>query len=244
MPNEIQVFNNPDFGEVRTTVIDREPWFVGKDVAVALGYGDTAQAVRKHVDAEDKGVVEMTTPGGKQNLTIINESGLYSLVLSSKLPAAKKFKRWVTAEVLPSIRKTGSYAVKPMTEYQRTVIEAQKKRASIQTAKILLELAERYHGTSYEQVLHANATKELTGEYLLPLPRLDAKTYSATDIGEMFGVSARKIGNLSEQHGLKTDEYGSWFKNKAAHSNREVSTFRYYECALPVFEGLLKGGEA
>ena len=86
-----------------------EPWFVGKDVAAALGYTDEAQAIRKHVDIEDKGVVEMTTPGGKQNIIIINESGLYSLVLSSKLPTAKKFKRWVTNEVIPSIRKHGAY---------------------------------------------------------------------------------------------------------------------------------------
>lgn len=107
--NEIQIFNNPTFGEVRTVSINDEPWFVGKDVAQALGYSDTAQAIRKHVDAEDKGVVEMTTPGGIQPTTAINESGLYSLILSSKLPSAKEFKRWVTSEVLPSIRKTGSY---------------------------------------------------------------------------------------------------------------------------------------
>lgn len=89
--------------------INGEPWFVGKDAAVILGYSDTAQAIRKHVDSEDKGVVEMTTPGGNQNVTIINESGLYSLILSSKLPSAKSFKRWVTSEILPSIRKHGAY---------------------------------------------------------------------------------------------------------------------------------------
>lgn len=87
--------NNPKFGEVRAVSINNNPWFVGKDVAQVLGYSDTAQAIRKHVDAEDKGVVEMTTPGGVQQITAINESGLYSLILSSKLPGAKKFKRWV-----------------------------------------------------------------------------------------------------------------------------------------------------
>lgn len=110
--NEIQIFSNPEFGEVRTTTINNEPWFVGKDVALALGYGDgksSTNAVSNHVDSEDKGVTEMMTPGGIQPMTIINESGLYSLVLSSKLPGAKKFKRWVTSEVLPSIRKTGSF---------------------------------------------------------------------------------------------------------------------------------------
>lgn len=95
--------------QVRTVVRDGEPWFVGKDVADILGYSDTAQAVRKRIDDEDKGVVEMTTPGGKQNMVVINESGLYSLILSSKLSTAKAFKRWVTSEVLPTIRKHGAY---------------------------------------------------------------------------------------------------------------------------------------
>lgn len=109
--NDLAIFENPEFGRIRGLKIEGEPWFVGKDIAAALGYSDTAQAIRKHVDDEDKGVVESTPPGGKQNITIINESGLYSLMLKSKLPGAKKFKRWVTSEVLPSIRKTGAYSM-------------------------------------------------------------------------------------------------------------------------------------
>jgi len=109
--NDLAIFENPEFGHIRGLKIEGEPWFVGKDIAAALGYSDTAQAIRKHIDDEDKGVVESTTPGGKQNITIINESGLYSLMLKSKLPGAKKFKRWVTSEVLPSIRKTVAYSV-------------------------------------------------------------------------------------------------------------------------------------
>ena len=111
--NELQIFNNPEFGEIRTVEINGEPWLVGKDVAKALGYGDTDQALRKHVDKEDKVTRrfngEPKSKGGNPNLTIINESGVYSLVFSSKLPGAKKFKRWVTSEVLPTIRKQGAY---------------------------------------------------------------------------------------------------------------------------------------
>ena len=107
-------FNNPEFGEIRTVEIDGEPWFVGKDVAEALGYERPADAIRAHVDSEDKGVGEMQTPGGRQQVTIINESGLYSLILSSKLPNAKQFKHWITADVIPSIRKHGAYAT-PIT---------------------------------------------------------------------------------------------------------------------------------
>lgn len=107
--NELQIFKNESFGEVRTIIIDNEPWFVGKDVASILGYAEPRSAISKKVDAEDKGVAKMETPSGEQEMTIINESGLYSLILSSKLPKAKEFKRWVTSEVLPSIRNNGGY---------------------------------------------------------------------------------------------------------------------------------------
>ena len=107
--NEMMIFNNPEFGSVRTVCIDGEPWLVGKDVAEILGYSNPRKALIDHVDADDKGVTKCDTLGGAQNLTVINESGFYSLVLSSKMPNAKKFKRWVTAEVLPTIRKTGGY---------------------------------------------------------------------------------------------------------------------------------------
>ena len=103
------VFNHPEFGELRIVEISGEPWFVGKDVAEALGYTNPSKAFRDHIAEEDKGVTKCYTPGGAQQMTIINESGLYSLILSSKLPSAKEFKHWVTSEVLPSIRKTGGY---------------------------------------------------------------------------------------------------------------------------------------
>ena len=107
---ELQVFENPEFGKVRAVEVEEEPWFVGKDVAQALGYKDTVNALKSHVDGEDKkGGWRIATPSGEQEMTIINESGLYSLVLSSKIPGAKKFKRWVTSEILPSIRRNGGY---------------------------------------------------------------------------------------------------------------------------------------
>ena len=107
--SEIKIFENPEFGSIRTVERNGEPWFSGKDVAAALGYSNPRDAISKHVDDEDKGVAKCDTLGGNQNMTVINESGLYSLILSSKLPTAKKFKHWVTSEVLPSIRKTGGY---------------------------------------------------------------------------------------------------------------------------------------
>lgn len=107
--NDLMIFKNEEFGEIRSIEINNEPYFVGKEIAEILGYSNPLKAIREHVDEEDKGVNEMVTPGGKQSVIIINESGLYSLIMSSKLPNAKRFKRWVTSEVLPSIRKHGGY---------------------------------------------------------------------------------------------------------------------------------------
>lgn len=115
--NKIKVFNNPSFGEIRTIVMNSEPWFVGKDVAEILGYAKARNAISAHVDPEDKKDAPIQGPlGGTQTMTIINESGLYSLILSSKLPTAKKFKRWVTSEVLPAIRKHGAYLTEQKVE--------------------------------------------------------------------------------------------------------------------------------
>lgn len=109
--SDLQVFNNPDFGEIRAVEIDGEPWFVGKDVAVALGYSDTSDALKRHIDDEDKLTRRFTDSGQSREMYIINESGVYSLIFSSKLESAKKFKRWVTSEVLPAIRRHGAYIV-------------------------------------------------------------------------------------------------------------------------------------
>lgn len=106
---QVEIFEHNQFGKVRAIEIDSEPWLVGKDVATALGYNDTDQALRKHVDGEDKLTRQFDGSGQNRKMTVINESDLYSLVLSSKLPGAKKFRRWVTSEVLPSVRKHGAY---------------------------------------------------------------------------------------------------------------------------------------
>lgn len=116
LSENIKIFNNAEFGEIRVMLIDDDPWFVGKDIAVALGYNNPQKAIRDHVDEQDRGVNEMDTPGGKQPIIIINESGLYSLIFSSKLESAQRFKHWVTHEVLPSIRKHGMYMTDNLLE--------------------------------------------------------------------------------------------------------------------------------
>ena len=116
LSENIKIFNNAEFGEIRVMLIDDDPWFVGKDIAMALGYNNPQKAIRDHVDEQDRGVNEMDTPGGKQPIIIINESGLYSLIFSSKLESAQRFKHWVTHEVLPSIRKNGMYMTDSLLE--------------------------------------------------------------------------------------------------------------------------------
>lgn len=122
--NELQIFNSEEFGDIRTVTIDNEPWFVGKDVATALGYKNTADAIGKHIDTDDKLTSQIAIAGQRRDVVVINESGLYALIFGSKLESAKRFKHWVTAEVLPAIRKTGSYQ-KPMTIAEQIQLLAQ-----------------------------------------------------------------------------------------------------------------------
>ena len=124
---DLMIFENAEFGQMRTVTIDNEPWFVGKDVAEALGYAKPTDAVRKRVDEEDRGISKMETPSGTQDMTVINESGMYSLILGSKLPSAKKFKHWVTSEVLPSLRKTGSYEMKNYSPEMKAILMHDEK---------------------------------------------------------------------------------------------------------------------
>ena len=129
MNNDIQIFNSEEFGDIRTVTVNNEPWFVGKDVAEALGYSNTRKAIGDHVSEEDKGVTKCDTLGGMQDLVIINESGLYALIFGSKLESAKRFKHWVKADVLPTIRKKGGYQMaQPQGKelLALAVLEAQK----------------------------------------------------------------------------------------------------------------------
>ena len=235
MKNNIVAFKYNE-QQVRTIEKNGEPRFVGKDVAEILGYSDTAQAVRKHIDNEDKGVVEMTTPGGKQPVTIINESGLYSLILSSKLPTAKEFKHWVTSEVLPSIRKTGEYKITPAQQNRLDIME---RNSRAREASLWLRISAQVKSDTYRQVCASYASTVLAGREVIPLPQTTQHHYSATEIGEMFGISKQAIGNLANKYGMKTDEYGSWYHDKSPYSAKEVDVFKYNDHAVQRFRDLL-----
>ena len=126
MSNEMMIFRNDAFSDVRTVMIDGEPWFAATDVTRILGYKNCCKAIADHVDEEDKGITKCSTAGGMQNLTVINESGVFSLILQSKMPDARRFKRWVTSEILPTIRKTGGY-VFDEEAYARRLLSSQSE---------------------------------------------------------------------------------------------------------------------
>ncbi|MBQ0112111.1 MAG: hypothetical protein KBT03_03185 [Bacteroidales bacterium] len=235
--NEVTIFKNEEFGEVRTIEIDNECWFVAKDVAIALGYSDTKQAIEKNIEKEDK--ISIQNIGGinttlHPQTIIINESGLYALIFSSKLESAKGFKHWVTSEVLPSIRKTGSYTIPNKKSDRELAIEEEKLR--LEKAKIWREIGldAETQSKTYKQICNAYATKSLEGTFVLPLPEV-RKSYSAEEIGKQLGISATKVGRIANHYNLKTENLGCWQKDKAKYdSSKEVDSWRYYEESIPL----------
>lgn len=195
---DLQTFNFEDL-PVRTLTVDEEPYFVGKDVADILGYKKTANAINKHVDDEDKGVTKLGTPGGMQNVTIINESGLYSLIFSSKLESAKRFKRWVTSEVLPSIRKHGIYATDNVIE--------QTLRDPDYIINVLTEYKkEKDNNLILRQQIGELKPKADYVDEILKSPG----TMTITQIAADYGLSAQKLNKLLHQARLQRRVGKQW----------------------------------
>ncbi len=232
---DIQIFNSKEFGDVRALELNGAPWFVGKDVAEALGYGagkSLANAVSKHVDEEDKGVTEMMTPGGVQKVIIINESGLYSLVLSSKLPSAKKFKHWVTSEVLPAIRRHGAY----MTE------EALEK--AITEPDFLIKLATN---------LKEEKEKRLEAERQIEADRPKVTFANAVNVSK-DGMLLGMLAKLLHQNGVDIGQKRlfQWMrdkgylmkngtdKNMPTQKSRELGLFKVKERAIDNPDGSVR----
>lgn len=196
----LQIFKNAEFGSVRTVTVEGEPHFVAKDVAEILGYSNPRDAINKHVDEEDKGVAKCDTLGGKQELTVINESGLYSLILSSKMPNAKRFKRWVTSEVLPTIRRHGLYAMDEVLANPDILINA------------LLELkAERERNASLQAMVAVQSQQMIEMQpkvsyYDVVLNCKDLVAISV--IAKDYGWSATKLNQYLQQKGIQYKQGG------------------------------------
>ncbi len=204
--NQIQQFHNEEFGSIRMLEIDGQPWFVGRDVTGILGYKNHNDAVSKHVDAEDKGVAKCDTLGGAQNLGIVNESGLYSLILSSKLPAARRFKRWVTTHVLPSIRKHGAYATSDtLDELLRNPKFAQrliKKLEQEREKNAALEV----ENIALEELAAELAPKALYCDMVLQC----TNTVPVSVIAKDYGMGAARFNVLLHNLGVQYKTGGAW----------------------------------
>ena len=203
MNNKLEIFSNPEFGNIRTIVIGNEPYFVGKDVAEVLGYSKTRNAITAHVDTEDKKDAPIQGDlGGTQKMTIINESGLYSLIIGSKLPNAKKFKRWVTSEVLPAIRKHGMYATDELLNDPDIAIAA---------FTALKEERERCKALETTIAVQTQQIQELMPkasyyDLVLNCPDLLSTSVIAKD----YGRSAKWLNAYLHEHGVQFKQGGIW----------------------------------
>lgn len=205
--NEIQIFNHAEFGEIRTVSINGEPWLVGKDIATALGYSDSFGALKKHVEDEDKQNCQNDSFDTPRGMTVINESGLYSLVLSSKLPGAKKFKRWVTSEVLPSIRKHGGY------------IAGQEEMSDMELMAKALLVADRKIKEKEYQIRKLTEQNEqqmqLIADYEPKIQYVDTilsstGTMATSQIAADYNMSAQRLNKILHKAGIQHNVNGQW----------------------------------
>ena len=220
--NELKIFENPDFGKVRTMEIDGEPYFVGKEVALILGYAKPRNAIVAHVDEEDKKDAPIQGDlGGTQEMTVINESGLYSLILSSKLPKAKEFKRWVTSEVLPSIRKHGLYATEELISNPDIAI------AAFQALKEERERNRKLTDTIAVQNQQLAELQPKASYYDLVLNCKDL--LSITEIAKDYGKSAKWLNNYLHENKVQYKQGNTWLlyqiHAEKGYTNTKTQTF-------------------
>lgn len=236
--NELQVFNYHS-NEVRTVTKDGEPWFVLKDVCRVLGISKYRD-VTARLDPDERGSVRVDTLGGKQEMTIINESGLYMVILRSDKPEAKPFRKWVTSEVLPAIRRTGTYGADGT---KAALAEAKLNNSRARLALVWMKIAKENPVPGYKQVCAHYASAVLAGREVLPLPDTGERTYTAAEVGAMLGgISANKVGRVANQNGLKTSEYGVEVWDKSPHSAKQVPAWRYNDKAVEKLRMILEAG--
>ena len=246
MNNELTLVKSAEFGGIQCDFYgkDNEVYMTSEQLGECLGYLNGRKGIDNLIDSNEylkskefSVTLKLRATDGKTyNTRVFTEDGIYEVTMLSKTEKAKEFRAWVRG-ILRTLR-SGRAKIVGMTEYQQMMAKTRAENARIRKAQILERLASQYEGT-YRQVLHAHATKELTGEYLLPLPKLEAKTYSAGEIGEMLGITGQMVGILTNRHKLKTEQYGAWFNDKAKGHAKEVQSFRYYESVIPVLRGLL-----
>lgn len=238
--SSVKIFENSEFGNIRVFIDGiNEPWFCLSDICKSLDL--TPKGVNQRLSDEvisNYPIIDRL--GRTQNALFVNEDGLYDVIFESRKPEARSFRKWVTSKVLPSIRKTGKYSIKEETpSISKEEYELRLKEINAKTAELFLEIGNRTSIPEYKNVLNSYAANTLAGKEILALPEVDEKTFSATEIGDILGVSANKIGKISNLYKMKTPEYGKFFYDKSRYSNKEVETFRYYEKAINKFKELI-----
>lgn len=208
--NEVKIFNNPLFGEVRVFIVNNEPWFVGKDVALLLGYAKPENALSTHVDDEDKTItlIQGTGSNYKSNTTIINESGMYSLVFGSRLKTAKEFKRWVTSDVLPSIRKTGGYIATTQEDTPELIMAKalQVAQATINKHQRMLEQANERIALQDTQLKQQAPKVKYVDDVLQSV-----NTYTSTQMSKELGLrEAEQLHKILKEKGVMFKQSGQW----------------------------------
>lgn len=241
--NQLQVLRY-EGKEIRTMERDGELWWVLKDVCEVLTLTHP-EMVAKRLDRDEAtqiGVIDSL--GREQKTAIVNEPGLYNVILRSDKPEAKNFKRWVTHEVLPTIRKHGAYvsARASLSYLKEKELEARINNSMARRASTLLKIAEKVTVNEYRNVLYSKAAEIAGGQPLLPLPKVERPTYTAKEIGDRLGISANMVGRLANKNGLKTPEYGLLVWDKARSAEKQVESWRYYETVIPKLQEYMKIG--
>lgn len=232
--NSLQVFTYQN-STVRTVEKGGEPWFVLKDVCGVLGISN-ASDVAKRLDRDE--VTRLNLGGLSGETNVINESGLYNVILRSDKPEARPFRKWVTSEVLPAIRRTGRYSAS--TDPDKAVLaEAKLNNSRARVSSMWMKIAAQVDTPEYKGICAHYASAALAGREVLPLPAVTEKTYTAREVGERLGVSANRVGRMANAHGLKTPEYGIEVWDKSPNSPKQVAAWRYNEKAIQRFEELL-----
>lgn len=243
MSQTVQLFKKEDLGMVRILGDKDNPLFCLKDVCEILEHTTPAK-IKDSIIKEFGDDLNQIHPivdnlGRTQKATFITEPQLYFVLMRSDKPKAKPFRQWVINEVLPSIRKTGSYTVNNSSSI---VNDLKSRELQLKRAEYLSKIAERYLNRCdgrYAQILDSYATKELTGEHILPLPERTEHYYTAEEVGKIVGISANKVGRIANLNHLKNEKYGKWFIDKAKHTNKEIEAFRYNQAGIDYIKQLL-----